>query len=82
MFDLGGQRLLAVDIPGPSAAEDQQGTLLPAAVEAPSSLSPESRGNKGEMGSDVGSLSLLSTPVSVNSNPTSPFETHSSLRRT
>lgn len=56
---LGGQRLLAVDIPGPSAAEEQQGTLLPAAVEAPSTLSPVSRGNKGGMGSDAGSLSLV-----------------------
>lgn len=58
-IDLGGQRLLAVDIPGPSAAEEQQGTLLPAAVEAPSTLSPVSRGNKGGMGSDAGSRLLL-----------------------
>lgn len=61
-IDLGGQRLLAVDIPGTSAAEEQQGTLLPAAVEAASTLSPVSRGNKGELGSDAVSLITLSAP--------------------
>lgn len=50
---------MALDIPGPSAAEEQQRAILPAAVEAPSTLSPDSRANKGEKGSDAGSLSLL-----------------------
>lgn len=36
----GGQRLLAVDLPGPPSAEEQQGPLLPAALEASAPHAP------------------------------------------
>ena len=42
---LGGQRLLAVDIPGPSAAEEQQGPLLSAPVETSTSHAARRRGD-------------------------------------
>lgn len=44
----GGQCLLALDVSGSPAPEEQQGPLLPAAVEAATTLSPLSGADKGE----------------------------------
>ena len=43
----GGQCLLAVDVPGPPPAEEQQGPLLPAAVEASAPHPPEPGSGQG-----------------------------------
>lgn len=46
----GGQRLLAVDVPGPSPSEEQQRSLLSAALETQTSLPAQRRPNQGEPG--------------------------------
>lgn len=46
----GGQRVLAVDVSGPSPSEEQQRSLLSAALEAQTSLPAQRRPNQGEKG--------------------------------
>lgn len=44
---LGGQRILAVDLPRPPASKEQQGSLLSAAVEAQTPHPAQRRPNQG-----------------------------------
>lgn len=46
----GGQRVLAVDLSGPSPSEEQQRSLLSAALEAQTSLPAQRRPNQGKKG--------------------------------
>lgn len=44
---LGGQRILAVDVPGPPASKEQQGSLLSAAVETQTPHPAQRRPDQG-----------------------------------
>lgn len=46
-YVLGGQRILAVDVPGPPASEEQQGSLLSAAVETQTPNPAQRRPDQG-----------------------------------
>lgn len=48
-FLVGGQRLLAVDIPGSPSSEEQQGPLLPTALETPTPEPARCRRGQGRI---------------------------------
>lgn len=52
---VGGQRVLAVDISGPSPSEEQQRSLLSAALETQTSFPAQCRSNQGKQGRLYGS---------------------------